>query len=243
MELNRDKHGIIGQIQSDGSIEGGDAANWNGHFEYLTDELLQLNFVETFEVGFGAYVRHPYPEQTNNGFGAYYKNPWNGCISRDQLIGIIAALIKKKEYLALLRLILHSACRLFLFSYNTIDNGEDPKTAKWKLPDPTFMEVWAMWLRGFGWLSWIAWPLLCILDLQMLIGAYFKRGKPDKEIISFLMKFFVSREYVPTPISKLTASLIDKEEVMQELDNYWCKWRDGCDGFIPLYEKKLDEVL
>lgn len=71
--MNRDQYGIIGQIQPDGGIEGGDSACWNGHYTYYTGDD-PIDFVKTFEVSPGGYVRHPYPDATNNRFGAYYKN-------------------------------------------------------------------------------------------------------------------------------------------------------------------------
>lgn len=238
--MHRDKYGIIGQIQADGSVEGGDSACWMGHWIYLTDE--DFPYVETFEKGFGGYVRHPDPAQTNNGFGAHYKNPWNGCISRDQLTGIIGALIKRKEKRALLRLIIHHAAWGFLWSYNNIKNGRDPATAKWKWPDFTLMNIWASYLRGFGKLSWLAWPLLCLLDIHILGDAIYTRfwSKSDDQI-NHALKLFISRDYVPTPTSWLAAKLTDKNGLKQKLRRYWGGWRDSKE-FIPYYERKIDEL-
>lgn len=67
-----------------------------GHWLYLnggSDEYFNVDkYIDTFNVHFGAWVRHPHPDMTNNGFGAHYKNPWNGCITRDQLTGILGIL-------------------------------------------------------------------------------------------------------------------------------------------------------
>lgn len=240
--MHRDKYGIIGQIQPDKSIEGGDSACWMGHWVYLTDE--QFPYVKTFEVGFGGYCRHPHPEQTYNGFGAYYKNPWNGCMSRDQLTGTLLALIKQQEHAAMLRLFLQHACRGWLFTYNTIKNGSDPKTAKWKLPDLTVFDFWAMELRGFGKLSWIFWPLLCVLDIHLLLSAmfdkYFDNDEPD--VINAIGKLMVSREYVPTPVSWLATKFYNKQNLLKRLTAYWGTWRDNPE-FIWEFKKKLDKVL
>jgi hypothetical protein len=240
--MNKDSNGIIGQIQPGNWVEGGDSACWMGHYVYLTGE--NFPYVKTFEKGFGGYVRHPDPYATPYGFGAYYKNPWNGCISRDQLTGVILALIKQKEYMAMVRLMLNHSLRLGLFSYNTIHNGTDPKTSKWKLPDFTLMDIWAMELRGFGKLSRIFWPLLCILDLHLLVGTIYDRLFDNKEpdVINFLGKLIVSREHVPTPISWFAAKCINKANMISRLKAYWCTWRDNAD-MLPLFEKKLDEIL
>src|SRR5690606_39974850 len=121
MALHRDQYGIRGQIQPGGWVEGGDSACWMGAYIYLTGD--KFPYVKTFEKGFGGYVRHTDPKNTYNGFGAYYKNPWNGCMSRDQLTGVLGALIRQKEHAAMLRLFLQHSLRLFLFDYKTIQNG------------------------------------------------------------------------------------------------------------------------
>lgn len=242
--MHRDKYGIIGQIQPDGSVEGGDSACWNGHWVYLNSANGSFPYVKIFEVGFGGYCRHPHPEQTYQGFGAYYKNPWNGCMSRDQLTGTLLALIKQQEHMAMLRLFLQHACRLWLFTYNTIPNGSNPKTAGWKLPDLTVMDFWATALRGFGKASWLLWPLLCVLDVHLLLSAiydkYFDQKEPD--CINFIGKLLVAREYVPTPVSWLATKFVNKANLLERLTAYWCTWRDNPE-FLPAFDKKLTEVL
>jgi len=222
--MNFDKHGVLGQIQPDGSIEGGDSANWYGQYIYLTQG--KRRFPKFFEVSFGAYVRHPDIDQTNNSFGAYYINPWAGCISRDQLTGILAALIGQKEYLASLRLILHHACWLFLFAYNTITNGQVPRTTKWKWPDVTLLNIWALELRAFGWFSWLFYPLLLIFDLHDFVNTIIHRFKIKKDPISYAMRLIICRENVPTLISLLSWVICDKDKLIKEIETYWGGWRD-----------------
>lgn len=237
----KDKYGILGQIQPDGSVEGGDSACWMGHYVYLGGDF---DYVKTFEKGFGGYVRHPHPEQTYNGFGAYYKNPYNGCISRDQLTGVLLGVIARKDKLAMLRIILNHACRGFLFSYNTIKNGSDPATAKWKLPDFTVFDIWATMLRGFGKLSYLFFPLLCILDLHLLLGAmfdkYFDNDEPD--VINFIGKMLVAREHVPTPVSWLATKFVNKGNLLTRLMAYWGTWRDNV-KMVDLFKARLDKIL
>lgn len=235
MALNRDEDGIIGQIQSDGSVDGGDSACWMGHYIYLTDD--DFPYVKTFEKGYGGYVRHP-----KSGFATYYENPWNGNISRDQLTGIIGGLVRQKEYKALLRLIVHHGAWLWLFSYNTVQNGVDPKVAPWKWPDATLFDIWATILRGFGKFSWIFWPLLCILDLHMLVNTMIVNRSDKDDKINYALKLMISREFVPTPTSWLSAKLLNKEHLISSLKEYWCGWRDNCD-FVPLYEKKINSLI
>jgi hypothetical protein len=238
VNYNKDKNGIICQPQPDGSLEGGDSVCWTGHYIYLTGE--KFPFVGTFEKGFGGYVRHPDPQSTNSTFGAYYKNPWNGCISRDQLTGIIAAFIRQKESLALIRVTLNHLCRLGLFSYNTIPNGVNPASAKWKLPDVTLLDVWALFLRGFGKTSWLAWPALCILDIQMLLGTLIVNRQKDPDQINYAIKYLISREFVPTPTSWLTSKILDKEHLNLLIKQYWEGWRNNPE-MTHLYKQQIEK--
>lgn len=250
MGLNKDSYGIIGQIQPEGWVEGGDSACWMGHHTYLTNS--KFPYVKTFEVKPGAYVRHPDPSLTYNGFGAFYKNPWNGCMSRDQWTGVIGALIRQKERLALLKLVLHHSLRGFLFAYNTIHNGRDSKLYKfslikffynpkkepyYKMPDLTLFDIWATYLRGFGVISWLFWPLLVVLDIHNLIGAIFANIQQDNDQINFTMKYLVSREFVPTPTSWLTSKILNKRRLLDLIRDYWT--RRSNDDMVKLYEKAL----
>jgi len=236
--VNRDRHNIIGQIQSDGSVEGGDSVNWMGHWLYLNDgkdKFFDIDlFIKTFKVGFGAWVRHPDPEMTNSGFGAHYKNPWNGCISRDQITGILGALIQAGKKWEISQIMIHHMAWLMLFSYNNIRNGDAEK--KWKWPDPMLISIWALCLRGvFGRL---AWPLLCILDFHLFFSTIHENADTNPDSISYAMRLMISEKYVPTPTSKWAAKILDRKELLEELKSYWCGWRDNCE-FLPLYEKKL----
>lgn len=234
--MHRDDYNIIGQIQSDGSIEGGDSVNWMGHWIYLTKEAFP--FVKTFEVKFGSWVRHPIPSQTNNGFGAYYRNPWDGVMSRDQLTGVLAGIIAQKERLAALRLLLHHALRFFLFAYNTRENGKDPSKTKWIVPDPTGPEIWAIELRALGPAAWILWPLICVFDIHHVFNVLLNRFRKTRDPISFAMKYIVIQENIPTLGSIVAKLLLNKKKLISELVFYWGGWRDSPE-FVALYKGRL----
>lgn len=246
--MNRDKYGIIGQVQPEGWIEGGDSVCWMGHWLYLNGGVDPEgktvtnvdSFIKFFEVSFGAYVRHPDPEMTYNGFGAHYANPWNGCITRDQLTGILAALVVGKKYTAMLRLIVHHMAWLMLFSYANIKNGRDPKIAPWKLGDPTVFDIWATQIRGLGPVAWLLWPLLCILDLHILISTVWTNYEPDTEndVINHTAKLMIAKEHKPTPLSWLAWKLCDKKGLLRKLKLYWAGWRANPE-YVELYEKKF----
>ena len=233
--MYRDQTGMI--IAFSGSRE--DSLNWTSHFVYLTDSKIDIQ--KHFKVDFGAYVRSKTKELGQNDFCSFYKNPWIGTISRDQLTGLIASLIKQKKYIELIQVILHHSLRLFLFSYNTIENGTDPVLKKYRKPDITLLNIWAMYLRGFGVLSWIFWPLLCFFDLQALIELIFV-NKPhfnEDDNISYLIRLFVSREYVPTPVSWLTMKLLNYTNAVIILTIYWTTPHRNNAEMIKLYVSKL----
>jgi hypothetical protein len=217
-------------------MEMGDSACWSGHHQYLNYGFHPYS-ITNFEVGFGSYVRFKDPAMTDNGFGAYYKNPWQGCMSRDQLTGVIAGLIAENDIKANLRFIFHHLLSLFLFSYNTIHNGKVP--SGYKLPDITFMDFWSLELRMFGKLSWVFYPLLLILDIHMFLNTiFFNLGDKDNDQINFAIKHFICIDNVPTPISLLSYRILNKEKLNRLLKDYWGGWRNQ-PGMHELYELKL----
>lgn len=235
--MNTDDRGVLCQVQLDGGLECGDGACWTGHYIYLTDAE-NWRFREVFEVGFGAWTRHPDTEMTDNGFGAFYKNPWNGCISRDQLTGILAGLLRTKDYVGVFRLILHHMCWLFLFSYNTIRNGKDFEKAKWKWPDFTGPDIWAMEIRALGPYGYVLYPLLWVFDIHIFLSTIYNLVVTKTDPINFALKLIVSKEHVPTPLSYLAFLISDKTKLMDEIARYWGTWRDQPE-MIAFYKEKL----
>jgi hypothetical protein len=242
--FTKDENQIIGQMQENGTYDGGDSVNWMGHYIYLTGDKDNFPFVETFEKGFGGYVRHPDPKRSNNGFAAHYKNPWDGVISRDQLVGIIAGLIAKGARGALLRAAIHHAAWLFLFSYNNIKNGVNPNNNKdgvnWKWPDLTLFNTWALYLRGFGLLSTLTYPILCILDLHLLVSTLLTNRSKDNDKINYAMRMIIAKDNTPTLISKLAWKILDKDNLVNLIKDYWSGWRGKNSGMIELYERKIN---
>jgi hypothetical protein len=236
--LNFDKYGVLCHLRNDGSLECGDGLNWSCHYAYYSGNEIDLDF---FESGFGGYVRHPIPSQTDNGFGAYYKSPYLGCISRDQLTGLLAYIIKFKPTGAAFRLFLHYIPRLFLFSYNTIDNGVDPKKAKFKLPDPTLFDIWSMILRTNKILSVLFWPILNILDIHLLINTIAFNSFISKDPISYGIKLISCHENTPTLISLLSIIIVNRSKLDLETSIYWSTWRKN-GGMAFLFKNYLNNI-
>jgi len=131
------------------------------------------------------------------------------------------------------------AKRLFLFADNTIHNGVDPKTAKWKLPDLTGPEILAQEIRGLrsGWYDW----LLPVLDIHMLLNTLFINRVPaskDNECISYLIKLIISVEHKPTWVSRLALRKVDALLMLEKLESYWGGYRAQPE-MIELYYLRL----
>jgi hypothetical protein len=227
----------IGQIQPDGSLEFGDSVGWTSAKVYLTNDMeYDLSF---FSVGFGAYVRHPSLLDTFNGFGAHYKNPWNGCMSRDQLTALLIALSTQGKYWEVLKIILHHACWLFMFSYNTRTNG---KATGWKWPDLTFFGFWALEIRSLHWWGLPLYPLLCLFDIHMVLNAlYFNWFNKSNDTINLCVKLTFGRERMLTPLSWFAWKIANKDKLIRKITDYWSGWRMN-PGMVPLYVNKIKEL-
>ena len=230
---------VIGQVQG-GGIDGGDSASWNGIYNYLTDgKGVDMTY---FEVGFGAYVRHPDPDPVTDTFEAYYKSPWDGNFTRDQMTGTVAGLGAQKNYGALIRLGLHWSLRGFLLAYNNRENGVDPAKGPWRFPDLTLLDMWALYIRMFP-IAFLFRGVLNILDVMVLINTFIVTHitKEDEHVLNFLIKVITSVDRTKTLTSYLTSKIIDREQMDKALTKYWCNWRRNC-GFVNLYRAKMKKV-
>ena len=235
-----DENGILGQDESYeepaatrvARFGGGDSASWHGVYTYLG--LTNMPFSDLFEKGFGGYARHP-----SEGYSSYYKHPWDGRITRDQLTGIIAALTAQRDVKALFRVFLHHACWLLLFTYSTRENGY---LSKWKWPDLTAFDIWAMYIRGFlGKWSWFAYPLLIVLDIHNFFNALFQKYTKSDHSLNYIVKLLISLEYAPTPISLLTSKINSRESLRISQLSYWCGWRGNC-FMVDEMDKKMKSL-
>jgi hypothetical protein len=232
--IYRDMYGAIGQHQPNGTTEFGDSACWTGHAIYLHYREKPQPIITYFEIAPGSYVRHPNSDYTNNGFGAVPQ-----CMSRDQYTGVLAGIIGHGDIPAARRAAKNHAKRLFLFSWNTIHNGVDPRTAKWKMPDITGPDILAMELRGLTRFKLFLIPLLCILDIHMLLNTIiFNLFDKDEDQINFAIKHFVQIDHAPTPVSLLSWWLLDKRKLNTLIAHYWSGWR-GMPEMVELYTRRL----
>lgn len=133
-----------------------------------------------FEVQPGLYVRSPEP-------GTWSDSVTN--TSRDQLTPVICFLatmansptpeIAKPWRDALTRL-LWACLKRGMFAQNIHENGVDPATAPWKMPDFLNFDLWGIFARGYvrTWAAPIAIPFIIFGDLWQILSSIFKVWVP-----------------------------------------------------------------
>lgn len=227
-----DDRGILGQHEGNGVYGGGDALNFTGMLVLVGGSSIKI--YNTFRKGFGALSRHP-----TEGYSSYYKHPWDGRISRDQLTGALAGMIAQRDRVGVLKVFIHHAAWLWLFAYNTRKNGD---LSKWKWPDITGPDIWAMYIRGLlGKAAYLLFPILCAFDLMLIANAYTVLKNNDGHVTSHLAKLITALETAPTPIARLAFKMTSKDWLLASLTTYWCGFRDKC-FMVELYKRKLDEL-
>jgi hypothetical protein len=115
--LGRDAGGIIGQLQDDGSLDGGDSAHRTGVTAFC-NSAQDAALLPRFESG-GVMVRHPIQAPWNN---------WKNC-SRDQLTGFSAGCWRTGHLDVAQRLLKAHAARIPPFTCQNTEN-DWPGTTK-----------------------------------------------------------------------------------------------------------------
>lgn len=135
-------------------------------------------------------------------------------MSRDQVMSNIVALglvEKQARGSRLLKVFLSNLSRLMLFTTNIYPN----KPAKWyqvKLPDFTFFETWAAYIRAFE--KPMLKPLLYLFDLSLLVNAMItvrKAKNPEfSDELTFQASLIQSQLSMPTFLSKMAVRVYNK---------------------------------
>lgn len=218
-------------IKHPGWVDGGDSAHRVG--SYLVYQGVTRGSTGNEEAIFrdlecpgckGRFRRHPDSD--------YW---YSDCdrMSRDQTIPLLSAMAIHSPYY-LNRHFKDHLSRCLLFTTNTRRNGAtkanhgmvkgghktgDTYDYSWKMPDITFMDVWAIYIRGFR--SWVLWPLLVIFDLQLLANSILIKMNPDKvDIMQHTCQILLAKHSMPTPISFLAAEFINIDDYKDRLNEY-----------------------
>lgn len=161
------------------------------------------------------------------------RSRWYGLddrFSRDQLIPLIICLAYKnfpRTLKALFKTHLKKGWLLFAwntkrnYQYPTFEEHRDAKNAghigkeiewkyKWKVPDVTAFEVWAIYIRAFQ--IWYLYPLLYLFDLETLIGTVVKNYSKSNIHRNHIMVLYYGMKRYDTLLMKLARKIYDKEK-------------------------------
>lgn len=221
-----DKYGMLVTKDQDGgdSCAHGFAVLYSGLVRNVSVPVKPISYLNTLEAQPGRYTRHP------------DHNKWYSDLdrlSRDQFTPLLAFIgyLKQKDFRW--RLFKAHLRRGLLFAWNTRKNGQYPTFEehqqknsidawdyKWKLPDVTGPEIWAMWIRAYR--AWYLYPLLCVLDLQTLFSSIHRRYYTTDNIqMNQVILTDFSTRVLPTPISLLARRVYGKRVAREALTNMW----------------------
>lgn len=226
--MHYDQDYILCQLQHGFGLEGGDSVNWMGHLLYVFPGWMGWDpnkYIKTFESKPGLWCRHPNTNRSTGGWASFAGGTWDGVMSRDQMKGILCYLVKNKMLLAIKRLLNEHKKRFLLFANNSIKNGQDPKTAKRKVPDLTVGDIWGLFIRGIysrGFFSWVA---LCLCDIHLVASAIESRFSNDNDIISFIICATLAHDIRPTFVSKFAIMICNYGDINDKAYRYWSGWR------------------
>lgn len=181
------------------------------------------------------WVRHPSP--------GWWSDPDR--LSRDQSTPLVICLAEFFQGRLLREFFFNHLKRGFFFT-NTRKNGatihnhghfkygpHEPDYVydySWKMPDFIGPEFLAIYIRAFG--LWWLYPLLCIFDLETLIGSIHWRFKADQtDVLNHLIVCEYGTRKLPTPISILARKLISKDDFNRKMHYYF-----GRVGLLPMFE-------
>ncbi len=227
--IQRDPYAyVVASLSSDGLLW-----RWREKVEF-EDALEKLK-----GPAIGLYRRHPAPE--------FWGSHW-GTMSRDQTIPLLGAMalygMKRKVF----EYVVGHALRGFLFTTNIYPNWarehiDTPEKFGWglwkrvrfffgwrpgypvftpKMPDFTGPSFWALELRGlYHWaVSPLLFPILCLLDLQLVVSSYSKvkryakdpHNSDDRNHINLML---VGLQVCSTPLVKWAAKVYSKRPLAE----------------------------
>lgn len=217
-------------IQSNG--DGGDSLN-RTCATYILQELTGQNILLQFPGKHIALLGNGKGKYRRNTHAEKWYSAWNRT-SRDQLTPLVIFCSIYGYKRKLWQIFADHCKRLLLFTYNTRKNfvyatlethnrlstPDVPWNYKWKLPDLTGPEFWALYVRGFR--IWWLWPLLCILDIETLITSIVLRQQPRKnDVINHALVLEHGTLVLNTPTMALARALNSREFLQKKLDDFF----------------------
>ena len=101
-------------------------------------------------------------------------------------------------------------------------NGTRTRNYNVRVPDIAGPSFWAIYFRGFTWLGVLVYPILCFLDIELLLGSilwrYYRKGN---DVLNYLCLTRYARARLPTPLSWLALKVEDKQLLKTKLTLYF----------------------
>lgn len=235
MSINEYKN-TYGLLTKDG--DGGDSCQRTCSFAlsivYSYEKKLAGYFIPFLELLYNP--KYPFLWRRSPEENKWY-SMWNRQ-SRDQMIPAIILLGEARRYKLLAWFIFGHLTRGMLFMTNTRKNFQYPTLAqhlerstpdvkwdyRWKLPDLTGPEFWALEIRAMPLLiRIILWPVLAIFDLETLTGALVKRfvTPKDHDIINHGLVMINGMRNQPTPFMWLATKITNAKFVQDRLNSFF----------------------
>lgn len=265
-----DRFGMIGQPGYEGilpdGLEGGDSAHRMGHYHFLLEVNKKLGYdigeindlpkrtrmdyetvLSRLEAGgsWGNYRRHYRPESSINGWTAHVGTTYGGNMSRDQSQALILGMSMRGRLKHSLKHTLRHAMRGFIFTNQDLKNGQDPSNPEnlnfFKQADLTGPEYWAILIRSIPLLGLILYPLLCIFDIETVIGSIirrFQKVETDDDVANHCSICIHGMMKWPTPTMYLANKINSYEDMKKKQQSYWSTWRQQ-PYFVELYDRPM----
>ena len=153
----------------------------------------------------------------------YYRHPrrdtwwsWTTSMSRDQSVSLQCLMVTSGNNPAL-RAMLQARDTVKTRLLHTNNEEEDHKK---KFPDIVSPFELALWCRSFK--MWYAYPLICLLDLDLLVELLLIRPRKLWDTDAALInKLIATESKYPTPVSKLVKHLYRFFNVERQIDLYY----------------------
>jgi hypothetical protein len=176
----------------------------------------------------GRYVRHP-------DYKKWYSNPEN--FSRDQSVNV-QSMMSALGLSAEAKQLFKARSRRAFFHFNDMEGDDTPGSVKYKFPDPPSPIEFAQFIRATR--SWFLYPLLMLLDLQLVIEVLVARPivirNGNTDLDSQLLPLMISSLLTyKTPAGLLARYIYSKADVPNKLRFYFGE-ANNRNGLAPLGE-------
>lgn len=252
------------ELPENGGIEGGDTAHRMGLYHFLIEANKKLgnDIAETNDLpdrtrmdfervltkleqggSWGNYRRHSSRLSSTNGWTALEGTTYGGNMSRDQSSALVLGMSMRRRFKHMFKYTIRHAMRGFIFTNQNMKNFQDPEDPSnknfFKQADLTGPEYWALIIRGIPLLGLLLYPVLCILDLETVIGSILRRTNTndDNDVANHCSICIHGMLKWPTPTMYLANKINSYEDMLEKQKGYWSIRTQSY--FVTLYDSPM----